>query len=342
MRAILLATHGGVDVLLPGDIPTPIPGKGQVLVQLETAAMNRVDIWVRKGWPGLKLDYPHILGADGAGVIAEIGAGVTDIQKGERVVINSNLSCGHCEACVAGKDNLCRSWHLLGETVRGTYAEYVCVPARNVLKVPDGFPLRDAAGSSLVFHTAWHSLVTRGKVQPGESVLIVGASGGVNTACIQVAKLAGATVYVVGSNPRKLSAARSLGADHLIDRSVEGNWAKTVFELTGKSGVDVIVDNVGTTFPMSFRAARKGARLLTVGNTGGPTFEIDNRYIFSKHLSILGSSMGTRQDFMQVMQQVFAGRLHPVLDRDFPLLDVQSAHRYYEEGNFIGKVTLSI
>lgn len=312
------------------------------MVRLEAAAMNRVDIWVRNGWPGLKLDYPHILGADGAGVIAETGEGVTEIQPGERVVINSNLSCGHCEACTAGKDNLCRYWHLLGETVRGTYAEFVCVPARNVLVVPNGFSLREAAASSLVFHTAWHSLIKRGSVRPGESVLVVGASGGVNTACIQVAKLAGAIVYVVGSNSQKLSAARSFGADHLIDRSVDENWAKTVFEMTGRRGVDIIVDNVGITFPMSFRAARKGGRLLTVGNTGGAKFEIDNRFIFSKHLSILGSSMGTREDFSQVMQLVFAGTLKPVLDRDFPLADIRSAHSYYEDGDFIGKVTLSI
>lgn len=342
MKAVLLAGHGGAEALALGEFPTPSPGQGEVLVRLEVAAMNRVDIWVRNGWPGIKLAYPHILGADGAGEIAETGAGVSEVHTGDLVVINSNLGCGACEACTAGKDNLCRNWHLLGETVPGTNAEFVCIPARNVLRVPAGFPLREAAAAALVFHTAWHSLITRGKVQPGESVLVVGASGGVNTACIQVAKLAGAIVFVVGSNARKLSAAHSLGADFLIDRSTEENWAKTVFELTGRSGVDVIVDNVGTTFPLSFRAARKGARLLTVGNTGGPKFEIDNRYIFSKHLSILGSSMGTRQEFAEVMNLVFEKKLRPALDRDFPLHDIQEAHRYYERGEFIGKVTLSI
>jgi NADPH:quinone reductase-like Zn-dependent oxidoreductase len=230
----------------------------------------------------------------------------------------------------------------LGETVRGTYAEYVSLPARNVMPVPDGFPLHEAAAAALVFHTAWHSLIKRGNVQPGEKVLVVGATGGVNTACIQVAKFAGATVYVVGSNPAKLAVAQSLGADFLIDRSKEANWAKTIFQMTGKSGVDVIVDNVGTTFPMSFRAARKGGRLLTVGNTGGPTFEIDNRYIFSRHLSILGSSMGTRQDFAQVMKLVFEKKLRPMLDRDFPLSDVRSAHKYFDSGDAMGQVTLSI
>ncbi|OGO29768.1 MAG: hypothetical protein A2Z16_14855 [Chloroflexi bacterium RBG_16_54_18] len=342
MNAVVFFEHGGEDVLTYAEFPTPSPGPGQVLVQLKVAALNRADIWVRKGWPGIKLEYPHILGADGAGVIVEIGAGVIDLKIGDRVVINSNLGCGHCEFCTAGKDNLCRNWHLLGETVRGTYAEYVSLPAANVMPVPEGFPLREAAASALVFHTAWHSLIKRGNLQPGEKVLVVGASGGVNAACIQVAKFAGATVYVVGSNPGKLAVAESLGADFLIDRSKEENWAKTIFQMTDKSGVEVIVDNVGTTFPMSFRAARKGGRLLTVGNTGGPKFEIDNRYIFSRHLSILGSSMGTRQDFAQVMKLVFEKKLRAVLDRDFLMRDVRSAHKYFDSGDALGKVTLSI
>jgi len=342
MKAALFFEHGGEDVLIYSEFPTPSPRPNQVLVQLKVAALNRADIWVRRGWPGIKLEYPHILGADGAGVISEVGAGVTEFKTGDRVVINSNLGCGHCEFCTAGKDNLCRNWHLLGETVRGTYAEYVSLPATNIMRVPDGFPLREAAASALVFLTAWHSLIKRGSLQPGEKVLVVGASGGVNAACIQVAKFAGAVVYVVGSNPEKLAVARSLGADFLIDRSEEENWAKTIFQMTEKSGVDVIVDNVGTTFPMSFRAARKGGRLLTVGNTGGPKFEIDNRYIFSKHLSILGSSMGKRQDFEQVMKLVFEKKLRPVLDRDFPLREVRSAHRYFDSGDAMGKVTLSI
>jgi NADPH:quinone reductase-like Zn-dependent oxidoreductase len=342
MKAVLFFEHGGEDVLTYSEFPTPSPGPGQVLVHLEVAALNRADIWVRKGWPGIKLEYPHILGADGAGEIVEVGAGVSDHDIGERIVINSNLGCGHCEFCTAGKDNLCRNWHLLGETVRGTYAEYVSIPAKNVMPVPDGFPLREAAASALVFHTTWHSLIKRGNLQPGEKVLVVGASGGVNAASIQVAKFAGATVFVVGSNPGKLAVAQSLGADFLIDRSKEENWANTIFQMTDKTGVDVIVDNVGTTFPMSFRAARKGGRLLTVGNTGGPKFEIDNRYIFSRHLSILGSSMGTRQDFAQVMKLVFEKKLRPVLDRDFPLSEVRSAHKYFDSGGVMGKVTLSI
>ncbi len=342
MKAIIFHQHGGPEVLEYTDFPTPEPGAGQVLVRLKVAALNRMDLWTRNGWPGIKLEYPHIPGADGAGEVAAIGAGVTRWQVGQRVVINSSLGCGQCDFCLSGQDNLCRDWHLLGETVRGTYAEYVVVPANNLYPMPDGFAEWDAAAAGLVFHTAWHSLITRAHLHPGESVLVVGASGGVNTASIQIAKMTGATVYVVGSDSEKLALAESLGADFLIDRSQEENWSKAVFLLTGKRGVDVVVDNVGTTFPLSFRAARKGGRILTVGNTGGPKFEIDNRFIFGKHLSLIGSSMGTLQDFAQVMDLVFAGKLKPVVDRDFPLAEARAAQEYLESGKQMGKVTLSI
>jgi NADPH:quinone reductase-like Zn-dependent oxidoreductase len=342
MKAVLYHTHGGPEVLQYSDFPTPEPVEGQVLVKLEAAALNRVDIWTRNGWPGIKLEYPHIPGSDGAGIVAAVGPCVSDWKVGDRVVINSNLGCGHCPACIAGRDNRCREWHLLGETVRGTYAEYIAIAATNLLLVPPEFDLHKAAAAALVFHTAWHSLIVRGAVQVGESVLVVGASGGVNTASIQVAKLAGALVYVIGSDPEKLRLAESLGADYLIDRSKEENWSKTVYNLTNKRGVDVVVDNVGTTFPLSFRAAAKGGRILTVGNSGGSKFEIDNRQIFGKHLSILGSSMGTRADFAKVMTLVFEGKLKPVMDLDFPLTDANLAQERLEKGMQQGKITLSI
>jgi NADPH:quinone reductase-like Zn-dependent oxidoreductase len=218
----------------------------------------------------------------------------------------------------------------------------VVVPARNLYKLPESFSERAAAAAALVFHTAWHSLITRGNLRPGETVLVVGASGGVNTASIQIAKLCGATVYVVGSNADKLALAESLGADYLIDRSKEEDWSKAVYNLSGKQGVDVVVDNVGTTFPLSFRSAKKGGRILTVGNTGGAKFEIDNRFIFGKHLSVLGSSMGTLKDFSTVMDQIYAGRLKPILDRDFPLREAAAAQKRLESGAQMGKITLSI
>ena len=340
MKAILFHQHGGPDVLDYADIPAPEPGPGEVQVRLAATAMNRLDVWVRNGWPGIRLTYPHIPGADGAGTISAIGPGVTNVAVGEHVVINSNLSDGTCAACVRGFDNQCERWGLLGETQRGTYAEYVVVPDRNVLPLPADFPFDRAAAASLVFLTAWHSLITCGQLQAGESVLIVGAGGGVNTASIQIAKYAGATVYVVGSNATKLERARALGADVLIDRS-QTDWAKAIYQLTNKRGVDVVVDNVGAgTLPLSQRAVRKGGRILTVGNTGGPKFEFDNRYMFSKHISLIGSTMGTRTDFARVMSLIVAGKLTPVIDRVFPLAEARAAHEYMERGEFFGKIVL--
>ena len=342
MKAILLHKHGGPEVLEYGDFPEPQPAPGEVLVRLEAAALNRLDLWVRTGWPGIKLEYPHIPGADGAGRVAALGSGVSGWQVGDRVVINSNLGCGVCPACLAGHDNLCRDWHLLGETVRGTYAEYVSIPAGNLYPLLAGFDAHIAAAAALVYHTAWHSLITRGGLRPGESVLIVGASGGVNTASIQIARLAGAEVYVVGSSPEKLALAEAMGAHHLIDRSKDENWPKAIYTLTSKRGVDVVVDNVGTTFPLSFRAAAKGGRILTVGNSGGPKFEIDNRFIFGKHLSLLGSSMGTKADFAAVMGLVMAGKLKVARDSTFPLSEAHLAQERLEKGLQLGKITLEI
>jgi NADPH:quinone reductase-like Zn-dependent oxidoreductase len=342
MKAILFHQHGGPEVLQYAQFETPEPGPGQILVRLEAAALNRLDLWVRNGWPGIRLAYPHIPGADGAGAVAGWGQGVTGWERGERVVINSNLSCGRCAACLAGFDNRCEDWHLLGETVRGTYAEYVAVPAQNVYRLPEGFSAHAAAAAALVYHTAWHSLIERGGLRPGEMVLIVGASGGVNTASIQIARLAGARVLVVGSSPQKLALAESLGAHELIDRSKEENWSKRVYQLTGRWGADVVVDNVGTTFGQSFRAAARGGRILTVGNSGGARFEIDNRFVFGKHLSLIGSTMGTHTSFRTVMGLVFEGHLRPVVDRTYPLAEAAQAQVRLEGGEQLGKITLAI
>lgn len=342
MKAILFHQHGGLDVLEYADFPTPNPAPDEVLIRLRAAALNHLDLWVREGWTGIKLEYPHIPGADGAGEVALLGSAVSGWSLGDRVVINSNLSCGSCEYCLAGFDNRCRSWGLLGETHRGTYAEFIAVPARNLHHLPDNFNEHTAAAAALVFHTAWHSLIKRGKVKAGETVLIVGASGGVNIASLQIAKLAGARVIVIGSNPEKLALAESLGADHLIDRSQQENWSEVVYRLTEKRGADIVVDNVGTTFQQSFRAAGRGGRILTVGNTGSPMVEIDNRYIFGKHLSLIGSTMGTHDDFKTVMELVFIGYLRPIMDRIYPLRDARSAQERLASGAQLGKITLAI
>ncbi len=342
MKTVLFRRHGGPEVLEYGDFPTPAPKPGEALVRLHTAALNRVDVTVRNGWPGIKLELPHIPGCDGAGEVAEVGEGVTQLEVGDHVVINANLGCGKCDYCLAGEDNMCRNWHLLGETVRGTYAQYVSLPARQLYKLPQEFDLRAAAAAALVYQTAWHSLITRGGLRPGETVLIVGSGGGVNTASIQVAKFAGASVIAVASSAEKANLAGSLGADHVVDRSKEADWSKAVFLATNKQGVDIVVDNVGNTFMPSLRTLRKGGRLLTVGNTGGPKVEFDNRYMFGRHLSIIGSTMSTLSEFSKVMDLIVQGKLKPVIDRIYPLEQAAAAQKRLEQDQQLGKILLDI
>jgi NADPH:quinone reductase-like Zn-dependent oxidoreductase len=342
MKAVIFNQHGGPDVLLYTDFPTPEPKPGDVLIKLKAASLNHMDIIVRNGWPGLKLEFPHINGADGAGEVVALGDGVRQLTIGDHVVINANLGCGKCDYCLSGWDNMCRDWHLLGETVRGTYAEYVSLPERQLYKLPQDFDYHSAAAAALVYQTAWHSLITRGHLHAGETVLIVGAGGGVNSASVEIAKFSGAYVVVVGSNASKLRLVESLGADVLIDRSKDEDWSKAAFLVTGKRGVDVVVDNVGTTFNMSLRALRKGGRMLTVGNTGGAKFEIDNRYIFAKHLSIIGSTMSHLKDFKTVMDLVVGGKLKPMLDKTFTLQDAAAAQKRLWNGEQSGKITLAI
>ena len=345
MKSVLFRRHGGPEVLEYMDFPAPEPRPGEALIRLRAAALNRMDVMVRNGWPGLKLELPHINGADGAGEVVAFGDGISEtsgLETGDCVVINANLGCGDCEYCLEGRDNLCHDWRLLGETVRGTYAEYVSLPVPQLYRLPKDFDFHQAAAAALVYQTAWHSLVKRGNLQTGETVLVVGAGGGVNTASVQIAKCLGAKVVIAGSNAKKLELAESLGADILIDRSQEEDWSKAVFLATNKRGVDVVVDNVGTTFMQSLRALRKGGRLLTVGNSGGPRFEIDNRYMFAKHLSIIGSTMSTISEFKEVMDLIVAGKLKPVIDRTFPLKDAATAQeRLWQNENF-GKITLDI
>jgi NADPH:quinone reductase-like Zn-dependent oxidoreductase len=349
MKTTLFRQHGGPEVLEYTDFPMPEPKPGEALVRVRAAALNRMDVMVRNGWPGLKLEMPHINGADGAGEIAALSGATAgsvvegrDLKVGDRVAINANLGCGQCDYCLSGWDNMCRNWHLLGETVRGTYAEYICLPVRQLYKLPDDFDFHQAAAAALVYQTAWHSMITRGHLEAGETVLIVGAGGGVNTASIQVAKLAGAMVAVVGSGVDKLAQAESLGADILVDRSKNEEWSKAVFTATNKRGVDVVVDNVGTTFMQSLRCLKKGGRLLTVGNSGGPRFEIDNRFVFAKHLSIIGSTMSPLKDFAAAMDLVVAGKLKPILDKTFPLQEAAAAQECLWKGENFGKITLDI
>ena len=344
MKAVIFHEHGGADVLQYTDVDTPQPGYGEVQVELKASAMNRLDIWVRNGWPGIRIEYPHILGADGAGVISAVGEGVMAVSIGDRVVINGTINHDPLDPMVlAGKDNLARRVAILGEDIPGTYAEYVTVPQQNVLTLPNDFPFDQAAAASLVYLTAWHSMITRGNIRAGESVLIVGAGGGVNTASIQIAKLIGVTVYVVGSNQEKCDRARDLGADFTVDRSQEENWSKAIYMLTGKRGVDAVIDNVGAgTWPMSLRSLTRGGRLLTVGGTSGYSAEVPVNLMFGKHLSIIGSTMSNQTDFRTVMKLIFEGKLHPVIDKTYSLTDIKQAHEYMDSGELFGKIVLTV
>ncbi len=343
MKAAIFQEHGPVEVLrYVEDFPVPEPGPGQVRLRVVASALNRLDLFVRQGWPGLHLQMPHIGGADAAGIIDALGPGVSGWTVGERVVVDPSLSCGECAFCRAGRHNLCEQFSILGEHTCGTFAEFVVVPARNLLRLPEHVAFRGAAAAGLVYLTAWHSLITRGGLRAGESVLIVGAGGGVNTASIQIARLAGARVMVVGSTAAKLAQAEALGADVLIDRSRE-DWSRAVYQLTGRQGVDVVVDNVGSaTLFDSIRALRRGGRLLIVGTTSGPQVDLDLRYIFSKQISLIGSTMAPHQDFEQVMTLIFAGRLKPVIGAELPLADVPEGHRLLERGAVFGKVVFTL
>lgn len=343
MKAVVFYEHGSLENVQFTDVPEPEIGPDEVLLAVKAAALNRLDLWVLDGWPGLNLKLPHIMGSDGAGVVAQVGRRVTDFAVGDRVAVNPTLGSDTDTFGRRGQDNLSDNFAILGEHVDGFFAEYTAVPARNLLKMPDDANFEDAAAASLVYVTAWHSLITRGGLRPGETVLIVGAGGGVNTAAIQIAKLAGAgRIYVVGSSTDKLAKAEALGADVLINRNEE-DWGKAIFKATNRRGVDIVVDNVGAaTFATSLRALKRGGRLLTVGNTSGPKFEIDNRLIFGKHLSIIGSTMGTSADYETVMGLIFNGRLRPVIDSIYPLSDGVAALRRLAEGDVVGKLVLTV
>lgn len=343
MRAVILPRHGGPEVLeLVGDHPDPVPGPDQVVVRVRAASVNRLDLHVRRGIPSLRLTLPHILGADAAGEVLEVGADVTEVAEGDRVLVNPGVSCGSCEACSVGEDSLCAEFRVLGEHLPGTYAERVAVPARNVARLPADFAWEAAAAAPLVFMTAWRLLVSRARVRPGEDVLILGAGSGVSTAAIQIAKLAGCTVFVTSSSDEKLRRAKALGADVLINYDTTP-WSQAVWELTGKRGVDVVLDHVGqATFKDSVRALRKGGRLVSPGATTGPTVELDMRYLYWRQISVIGSTLASQREFEEVIKLVFMGRLKPVVDRVLPLPQAKEAHEILEAGRQFGKIVLSV
>ncbi len=341
MKALCFYEHGDLDVLRYEEVATPEPGPGQVLVRVRACALNHLDVWVRRGWPGLKLAMPHWCGADVAGEIAALGEGVTGWEIGCRVVVDPGINMATDEFTRRGEDSLSPDYIILGEQVRGGQAEYVVVPAANLAAIPDGWDFPQAAAPLLVGLTAWRMLIHRAALRAGESILIVGAGGGVNSMAIQIAKLAGATVYALTSSEEKMEKARQLGADVVLNYREDPQWSKTLYSLTDRRGVDVVVDNVGqATLMQSLRAVRRGGRIVIVGNTSGPLCQVDLRFIFGKQVSVIGSTMGSHQDFRDVLALLWAGKLKPVIDRIMPLSEGRRAFEVLERGEQFGKIVL--
>lgn len=345
MRAIVFQEHSPSTEVYQLSESTPIPviAPDEVLVRVQYAALNRLDDYVRIGWKGLKLEFPHIPCSDFSGVIAAVGDKVSGWSVGQRVTANPLLWCGRCEACVRGEHNRCQNGKILGEDVRGACAEYVQVPASNLIAIPENFEMTRAAAASLVYVTAWHSLMTSGNLRAGERVLIVGAGGGVNTAALQIAKLAGCEVYVIASNSDKARQTLSIGADWVHDRSIEPNWSRAVYASTRRRGIDMVVDNVGKdTWIESLRTLRPGGRLVTVGGTTGYDVTLPVNLIFGRHLSIIGSTMGSQGDYSKVMELIFANKLSPVIDSIYPINEFRSAIDRMRANQQFGKILIEV
>ncbi|MDI6765486.1 MAG: zinc-binding dehydrogenase [Bacteroidota bacterium] len=346
MKAIRFHEFGTVEVLRFEDVLKPAFGPNEVLVQLKAAALNHLDIWVRSGSRERNIPLPHIPGSDGAGIIAEVGSAVDFLKVGDRVLISPGISCGHCEMCLGGTDNLCRAYHVLGTKEDGTYAEFVKLPADNVLPIPEGLDFNQAAAIPLVFLTAWHMLVGVVKIKPGETVLVHGGGSGVGSAGIQIAKLFGAHVIITAGSDEKLNKAKELGADEGINYK-EKDFVEEVKQITSKRGVDIVFEHTGgEIFEKSIPTLAKGGRLVTCGSTDNYLAKVDIRYVFAKHLTIFGSFMGTKREMIEVLKFFRKGigcrQLQPVMDSVFPLERAAEAHKRMEERKNFGKIVLSI
>lgn len=342
MKAVVIEKHGGPEVLLHTELPTPEPGPAQVLVRVRACALNHLDLWVRNGIPGRPFPLPLIPGSDISGEVAKFGSLVTTTQVGDKVVLAPGVSCGQCGTCSAGQDNLCRKYALFGAGLNGGCAEYVLAPMANVLPMPAGMSFEEAAAVPLVFITAWHMLVARAQLRPGEDVLVLGGGSGVGSAAIQIAKSMGARVIATAGSQAKLIKARELGADGLINHN-EQKIAEEVRHFTGGRGVDVVFEHVGTaTWDQSLMSLAPAGRLITCGGTTGYAAGLDLRFLFTRQLSILGSFMGSRAELHTVLKLVGEKKLRPVLDRVFPLAQIAQAHRRLEQREQFGKVVVTI
>jgi NADPH:quinone reductase-like Zn-dependent oxidoreductase len=341
MKLARIYQHGGPEALVYEDAPEPKIKANQVLVRVRACALNHLDLFVRAGIPGMKFSMPHVLGSDIAGEIVETGELCERVKPGWRVLLSPGMSCRQCEYCLAGNDNLCRRFTMFGYGVDGGNVELLAAPEYSAIQIPDSMSFEDAAAAPLVFVTAWHMLMARAKLQPGEEVLVLAASSGVGTCAIQIAKMFQCRVIATAGGEEKLAKARALGADHVIDHYRQDISAE-VKKLTGKRGVDVVVEHVGAaTWTKSMESLAPAGRLVTCGATTGFDAHVDLRYLFSKQYSLLGSFMGTMGELHQVLKFVFRGQLKPVIDRVYPLSAIREAHERLERKEQFGKVVVT-
>ncbi|MBI3989972.1 MAG: zinc-binding dehydrogenase [candidate division NC10 bacterium] len=341
MKAVRFHEHGGAENLLYEEAPDPSIRGNEVLVRVRACALNHLDIWVRNGIPGVKIPLPHILGSDIAGEVTQVGDLVTRPKIGDRILIAPGLSCGQCLPCLSGRDHLCRQYTIIGSRTDGGYAEDVKVPEVNVIPVPGALSFEEAAAIPLVFLTAWHMLVTKAGIKPGDEVLIIAAGSGVGSAAIQIAKLFGARVIATAGSDEKLSKAKALGADLVINHSTQ-DLAQEVRRLTDKRGVDIIVEHVGSAvWEKCLLSLAHGGRLVTCGATSGYEGRTDIRYLFSRQLSLMGSYMGSKGELLELLPFFEQGKLKPVVDRALPLKEAPLAHRLLEERKQFGKLVLT-
>ncbi len=341
MKAARIHQHGPPEVLIYEDVPDPKIKANQILVRVRACALNHLDLFVRAGIPGMKFAMPHILGCDIAGEVVETGELCERVKPGWRVLLSPGLSCRQCDQCVAGRDNFCRRYTIFGYGVDGGNAELLAAPEWTAIQIPDDLSFEEAAATPLVFLTAWHMLVGRAHLQLGEDVLVLAASSGVGSAAIQLAKLHHCRVIATAGGEAKLTKAKELGADHVIDHYTQ-DIAAEVKKLTGKRGVDVVFEHVGAaTWPKSLESLAPAGRLVTCGNTTGWDVKLDLRFLFSKQWSLLGSFMGTLGELHQVLKFVFKKELKPVIDKVYPLSEIRAAHERLENKEQFGKVVVT-
>ncbi len=341
MRAIVFNEHGDESVLKQADLPEPAAARGRVVVALEAAGLNRLDLAIRKGLPGIRVSLPHTLGTEGYGRVHAVGPDVTHLKPGDPVVVTPGSSCGACEACAAGQDTLCRGYRMLGYQEPGCYAEMVDAPATSVYPAGPALTPVEWAAAPLVYLTVWRMLMTLAELRQGETVLVQAAGSGVGMAAVQIAGLMNAEIIATAGSDEKLAKARELGAHRIINYTTQ-DVAQQVRVMTDGRGVDVVVEHTGgATWEGSLRSLARGGRLVTCGATTEPVITMDLRHLFAKQFRLLGSYMGSRGELVEVLKLLNRGILKPVVDRAFPLAEAAEAHRYLDSRAQFGKVVLT-